>query len=37
MGTVGPLTTPFFLAYSLMRNACIGTDDLATVPMQGTK
>ncbi len=37
MGTVGPLMAPFFLAYGLMRNAYIGTDALATVPMQGTK
>ena len=37
VGTVGPLTAPFFLAYGLVKGAYIGTEALAAVTMHVTK
>ncbi len=37
LGSVGPLTAPFFLAYGLLKGAFIGTEALAAVVMHFTK
>lgn len=37
LGSVGPLTAPFFLAYGLVKGAFIGTEALAAVVMHLTK
>lgn len=37
LGSVGPLTAPFFLAYGLVKGAFIGTEALAAVVMHATK
>jgi uncharacterized membrane protein YfcA len=37
LGSVGPLTAPFFLAYGLVKGAFIGTEALAAVVMHVTK
>lgn len=37
LGSVGPLTAPFFLAYGLLKGAFIGTEALAAVVMHVTK
>ncbi|MEV0807652.1 TSUP family transporter [Micromonospora sp. NPDC050200] len=37
LGSVGPLTAPFFLAYGLVRNAYIGTEAACALAMHLTK
>lgn len=37
LGSIGPMMTPFFLAYGLMKGAFIGTEALSTVIMHITK
>lgn len=37
LGSVGPVTAPFFLAYGLMRGAYIGTEAASALVMHGSK
>jgi hypothetical protein len=37
LGSIGPITIPFFLAYGLIKGSLIGTEALATVVMHVTK
>jgi hypothetical protein len=37
LSSIGPLMSPFFLSYGLIKGSYIGTDALATVFMQSTK
>jgi hypothetical protein len=37
LGSIGPITIPFFLAYGLFKGSLIGTEALATVVMHVTK